>query len=210
MGGTPLNESLAFMLHYLPKFAKTHNIEKMSLVTLTDGEGGSLEASTGRNLEERRYEYSTHTTIKVKNFLKDPVTKKDYPIQRYGTTQTEAILRMIKDRLNVTTVGFYICRNARSHLVQAINNNLPGFSGSTDQLIDSMRRAFKDNGFASIKNSGRDDLFIIPQSSTRIEEGELDVKADANAKAIARNFGKFLNVKKTSRVLLNRFVALVA
>jgi hypothetical protein len=38
----------------------------------------------------------------------------------------------------------------------------------------------------------------------------MDVKADANAKAIAKNFGKFLNVKKTSRVLLNRFVGLVA
>jgi hypothetical protein len=36
------------------------------------------------------------------------------------------------------------------------------------------------------------------------------VKADANAKAIARNFGKYLNVKKTSRVLLNRFVGLIA
>jgi hypothetical protein len=53
-------------------------------------------------------------------------------------------------------------------------------------------------------------LFLIPQSSTKIQEGELDVSANANAKAIARNFGKFLNVKKTSRVLLNRFVGLVA
>jgi hypothetical protein len=210
MGGTPLNESLAFMLHYLPKFAKTHNIEKMSLVTLTDGEGGSLVASTGRYLEERRYEYSTHTTIKVKNFLKDPVTKKDYPIQRYGTTQTEAILRMIKDRLNVTTVGFYICRNARSHLVQAINNNLPGFSGSTDQLIDSMRRAFKDNGFASIKNSGRDDLFIVPQNRLIVEDGEMVVEEQQNARQIARMFSKQMSGKKTSRVLLNQFIGYVA
>jgi hypothetical protein len=38
----------------------------------------------------------------------------------------------------------------------------------------------------------------------------MDVKADANAKVIARDFSKFLNVKKTSRVLLNQFVGYVA
>jgi hypothetical protein len=51
---------------------------------------------------------------------------------------------------------------------------------------------------------------LIPQTATKIVESDLDVKADANAKVIAKEFGKFLNVKKTSRVLLNRFVGYVA
>jgi hypothetical protein len=79
-----------------------------------------------------------------------------------------------------------------------------------NSLIETWKKDFRQNGFASVKNTGRDELFLIPQASTKIQEGEMDVKADANAKAIARNFGKFLNVKKTSRVLLNRFVGLVA
>jgi len=77
-------------------------------------------------------------------------------------------------------------------------------------LIETWKKEFRTNGFASVKNTGRDELFLIPQSSTKIQEGEMDVKADANAKAIAKNFGKFLNVKRTSRILLNRFVGLVA
>lgn len=210
MGGTPLNEALSYILNYLPKFAKTHNVEKMSLITLTDGEGGSLATSNGRYLVDRHYSYDTHTTIKVKNFLKDPKTKKDYPIDRYGPTQTEAILRMIKDRVNVTTVGFYICRNSRRDLSSAVQNNLPGFSGSTDQMIESMRRAFKDNGFASIKNSGRDDLFIVPQNKLIVEDGELVVEEQQNAKQIARMFTKQMSGKKTSRVLLNQFISYVA
>lgn len=210
LGGTPLNESLSYILGYLPKFAKAHNVEKMSLITLTDGEAGSLATSNGRYIEERRYTYDTHKTIKVKNFLKDPVTKKDYPIDRSGPTQTEAILRMIKDRVNVTTVGFYICRNARRDLSSAVQNNLPGFSGSTDQMIESMRRAFKDNGFASIKNSGRDDLFIVPQNKLIVEDGELVVEEQQNAKQIARMFTKQMSGRKTSRVLLNQFIGYVA
>lgn len=210
MGGTPLNEALSFILHYLPKFSKTHNVEKMSLITLTDGEGGSLPTSSGRYIEERRYDHSSYKAIKVKNFLKDPVTKKDYPIERLGTTQTEAILRMIKDRTNVTTVGFYICRNTRRELFSAIHNNLPGFTGSSDQMIDSMRRSFRDNGFASIKNTGRDDLFIVPQNRLVVEEGELVVDEKQNARQIARMFTKQMSGKKTSRVLLNTFISYIA
>jgi hypothetical protein len=107
-------------------------------------------------------------------------------------------------------VGFYICANQRRHLESAINANLPKFSGSHASQIDSWRKEFRDNGFASVKNTGRDDLFIIPQEATKIHEGDLTVSADANSKTIARNFTKFLNVKKTSRVLLNRFVGYVA
>ena len=91
-----------------------------------------------------------------------------------------------------------------------INANIPNYNGSVESLIDEWRKSFRQDSFASIKNTGRDELFLIPQSSTKIEEGELDVKADAKAASIARNFSKYLNVKKTSRILLNRFVSLVA
>jgi len=107
-------------------------------------------------------------------------------------------------------VGFFICRNARRDLQSALNPNLPNFNGDVWSQIEDWRKEFRNQGFASVKNTGRDDLFLIPQTSTKIVEGDLDVKADANAKVIARDFGKFLNVKKTSRVLLNRFVGLVA
>ena len=209
MGGTPLNESLSFLLGYLPKFAKSHNVEKMSLITLTDGEGGSLPVSSGRYIEDRKYDYNNHKTIQVKNFIKDPITKKDYPITRIGTTQTEALLRMMKDRFNVNTVGFYICRNTRRELSQAIQNNLSGVK-STDSMIDSMRKEFRDSGFASIKNTGRDDLFIVPQNRLAVEEGEIVVDEKQNARQIARMFTKQMSGRKTSRVLLNTFIGYVA
>ena len=117
---------------------------------------------------------------------------------------------MIKDRYNISMVGFHICQNRGRDLRSVAHSNLPNFNGDIHILIESWKKDFKSNGFSSVKNTGRDELFLIPQSSTKIQEGELDVKADTNAKAIAKNFGKFLNVKKTSRVLLNRFVGLVA
>ena len=212
MGGTPLNEALAWVYLNLGGYIKTNNIEKMTLITLTDGEGGALQSTTG-DLAEQTYEYDenrNYKKIKQKHFIRDEVTQKTYELSRYSGIQTNTILSMIKDRYDIMVVGFYICRNNRRDLESAINANLPRFAGNHANQVDSWRRDFREHGFASIKNTGRDDLFLIPQTSTKIEEGELSVAADANAKSIARNFTKFLNVKKTSRVLLNRFVGYVA
>jgi hypothetical protein len=212
LGGTPLNEALSYMLSYIPKFMKTHNVEKMSLITLTDGEGGTLHTSNGRYLDSDRYDTvdGHYKKIKIKNFMKDPKTKKDYAIDRNGPTQTEAILRMIKDRYDVNSVGFYVCRNARYELSRSIGNNLPGFTGSVDAVIDSMRKEFKENGFASMKNTGRDDLFIVPQNKLVFEDNDIVVEEKQSARQIAKMFSKQMSGQRTSRVLLNQFIGYIA
>jgi hypothetical protein len=212
MGGTPLNEALGWIYHNLGDYIKNNNIEKMTLITLTDGEGGAMQSHKMGNLHEVRNEYvgSTYKRIKQKHYIRDDRTQKTYEINRTSSKQTEVLLRMIKDRHDIVVLGFYVTRNARRDLEWVISSNLPEFTGSKDLLVDTWRKEFKTDGFASVKNTGRDELFIIPQESTKIEEGELTVTGDANAKAIARNFSKFLNVKKTSRVLLNRFIGYVA
>ena len=213
MGGTPLNEALSYMVDYLPKFMRSNGVEKMSLITLSDGEGGSLITSRGSYLDNDRYINNvdgSYKKVKIKNFLKDPKTKKDYLVDRSGTTQTEAILRLIKDRYDVNSVGFYICRNGRRELSGAVHNNLAGFNGNIDIMIDTMRKEFKDNGFASIKNAGRDDLFIIPQNRMTIVDENLEIGQKQTAKQIAKTFTKHMTGKKTSRVLLNQFIGIVA
>jgi len=216
LGGTPLNEAVGHMVSYIPKFIKANNIEKMSLITLTDGQGSSLYPHERWGLEEYRIEYgdgyASRKRINLKHFIQDPVTKKSYEITRWGQSQTEAILRMIKDRYDINSVGFYICRNSRNELSSAVENNVPSLrgSGSHYNLIEQMRRDFRDKGFYSLKNTGRDDLFIVPQNSLKIEDAEMEVNEKHSAKQIAKNFSKVLTGKKTSRVLLNQFIGYVA
>ena len=211
-GGTPLNEGLVWAYHHIGDYIKHNSIEKMTLITLTDGEGGALGSFSRGYLDSERNEVvnGQYKRIKVKNLVRDEITQKTYQLNRDSNSQTNTILRMIKDRYNLSLVGFHICRNHRGDLRQFLHASLPEFQGDHITVIENWRKDFRANGFASIANTGRDELFLIPQSSTVIQEGELDVAADANAKSIAKNFGKFMNVKKTSRILLNRFVTLVA
>lgn len=211
-GGTPLNEALVHVYNTIGQFIKNNSIEKTTFITLTDGEGGSLSTHGRKYIDDSRAEVidGVYKRIKVKNFIRDAVTQKTYELQRDSRVQTETILRMIKDRYNVSMVGFHICENRRRDLTGALHANLPSFQGNSFAVIETWRKDFRAQGFASVKNTGRDELFIIPNTSTKIDDGELQIDGDANAKVIAKNFGKYLNVKKTSRVLLNRFVALVA
>ena len=205
MGDTPLNEALVEMLKFIPSYKRRNNIEKLTLITLSDGAGGSL----GANKAIRRMDYSSAgVRIKIKNFISDEVTSKTYEINDQSYSTTEALLRMIKDRYDITLLGFYICANRRRTLIDVYRDHFG--SSASDHQIETMRAGFRQHGFYSIKDTGRDDLFIVPDTSTKIIDSELEVDTEMSAAQIARKFAKTMNTKKHSRVLLDRFIGYVA
>jgi hypothetical protein len=202
LGGTPLNEALLWTYNNIGEYMKSQRIEKMNFITLSDGAGGTLQASGGIN----RYSYGN----KIKHLVRDPVTKKTYPFGYDANQQSETLLKMIKDRYDIRTIGFYICANRRNTLACAVKDNVYDYKGSIDTVIDEMRKSFRQDGFYSLRGTGRDDLFIVPADKTQIDEGELNISSDMSSRKLATTLGKYLNTKKTSRVLLSRFIGYVA
>lgn len=208
--GTPLNEALSYMATvHIKKFIQSFNVEKMSFITLTDGNGASLGSTSKHNLRSYGYD-SNHSRVRVRNFLSDPVTKKTYDFTDASPVQTKAILSMIKDRFNINSVGFYICPNRRNDLRDAVRDNSDTQILSIESTVDQMRVGFRSNGFASLKGHGRDDLFIVPHDKLSLDEEELEIDSEQNARQIAKNFGKVMSGRRTSRVLLSRFIQYVA
>lgn len=212
LGGTPLNEALVYMYQYLGEFKKNNSIEKLSFITLTDGEGGFIYP---KNVSSRRsgssyYDYRSGTTKKIRVFMRNPKNKKTYEVTGCSTHQTNSLLQMIKETHDCRVVGFYVCQNSRRVLYTAIQSNLTDpHSVGIDHTIENIRQQFRSQGFASLEGSGRDDLFIVP-SNTKIEDGELSVDAEMTPASIARSLSKFMKGRKTSRVLLTRFMEYVA
>jgi hypothetical protein len=210
MSDTPLNESLVHMMNFVPEFKRKNNIEKLTLITLTDGAGGSLRLNT--HIEDYKYidvpETSIRKKVKVKNFITDKTTGKNYDISQQACTQTNALLRIIKERYDVTLLGFYICPNRRSYLQNVHYDHFgtrPGYN-----QVENMKAKFKQQGFYSLLDTGRDELFVVPDTSTKIIDSELDVDSSISAAQIARKFSKQLNTKRHSRILLDKFIGYVA
>lgn len=209
MGGTPLNEALGWVYFNLGEYIKQNSIEKLSLITLTDGEGSGLRGNR-TTLSRRVMDYKSYKYVKQKHFIVEESSKKTYEITEVSGQQTETLLRMLKDKYDVALIGFYLSRNHARDLGGVVHAYYPTFEGDPAPLIEQWRKEFKDKGFAALANTGRDEMFLVPVSATKINDGELDIDSDARAASIAKDFGKYLNVKRTSRILLNRFATLVA
>ena len=198
LGSTPLNEALAYMTDYVGTFIRKNNIEKMSFITLTDGAGNALQSSN--------YMYM----ISTKHFITDPMTKKSYSLTTDATEQTGVLLRMIKDRWNTANLGFYIAGGmGRRELTNAMYYNGIG-QINRYSTMEKVKTDVKKNGYASIKTIGRDDLLLVPSKSLKIVDTELEVNNKQTAKAISKNFTKVLNGRSVNRLLLNRFISLIA
>lgn len=196
LGGTPLNEALAYMTEYVGKFSRANNVEKMSFITLTDGAGDYLR-STGGTL------YSSKS---CKHFLTDPVTKKSYVFSADSATQSNVLLQMIKERYNANIVGFYIASKVScSELRSAVYYN-----GGSFVDIDYAKKQVAQNGYVSIKTNGHDDLFMVPCKTLKIDDGEIEADIKQSATTIARNLTKVMTGRQVNRILLNRFISLIA
>jgi len=204
LGGTPLNCALSYMTDYIGKFIKQNNIEKMTFITLTDGEGDSLRVSAYSPYEKQ------HKSIK--RFLIDPILKKNYIFNsNTAPDQTAVLLTMIKDRYQTNNLGFYITNGLKkTELYSAVYNNCVERAWTGDALSDYAKIEVRKNGFMSLNSKGRDILFLIPSKTLKIIDDELTVNSKQTASSISKSFTKVLNKRQVNRVLLNQFISYIA
>ena len=203
MYSTPLNESLIFMYDYIEKFQKINNVEKLSFITLNDGQGHALPINCDyQTLVNKQY-------IKIRHFMKDAFSKKNIEFSADGASQSRTLLQLIKNRYGCSIVGFFVVQGNQSRLTEGIRGYYDSaVGGMIPQMIDKIKSEYRENGCATLTGTGHDELFLIPP--TRVYTAPLEVKSNATAKSIAKQFTKYLSKKKTSRVLLNKFIGHVA
>lgn len=213
LGGTPLNEALVYMTKYLPIFKAKHNVQKLSFITLTDGEGAGLMDGDNFSLKSRRVLGEGGEYFTKKAFLHDEITKKNYALS-YSDTHTQALLDIIKQRVGCTVIGFYIFKYTQRNLSAAWHNNTSAESrsaGSFWSVLDEIKKRIREDGYTSLNGTNYDDLFLIPTKSLSIDDDvELNITDDMSAAKIATQMKRMFGSKKKSRVLLNKFIERIA
>ena len=116
------------------------------------------------------------------------------------------MFELFKAKTGSTLIGFYItARNRIGYNDIAMFTENGGYSD-----VDKMRKEIKKNKVGLIENFGYDELYIIPRQNLKITDDELNVNENMTPAVMKREFLKTLKTKKTSRVLLNKFVEKVA
>lgn len=212
--GTPLNESLVYIYNYAEKFIRDNNVEKFSLIKLTDGEGGDIhryvdDKSEMTHFSEYNYEIvnDQHVRIKTRMFIQDPTSKKDIAFERGNTTF--AICELIKAKYNCSIIGFHVTGKSAGNLTSSLQVYGVPFYDARNLVLD-VRKAMNNDLFYSIKAPGHDDVFLMPNTVKVADEQLSESMGEMTANQIAKKFGKYLGAKRTSRILLNRFIQMVA
>ena len=207
LGGTPLNDAIVLLMDFLPKYQKSSGVQKINTIFLTDGASHSLQGVKDSNRDD--YDYCSG--FKRSNLLIDPVTNKRYEFSNKRDGVTDALLKALKGRvMGMNVVGFFlagqgrkgnITRNTWYYILQ--DGNL-----TTERAMAMMRK----DKVVMIDSQGYDQYFILPGGGgLTVENSGLDDDLVGASKGKLKTaFAKSNKGRIQSRVLLNKFVALVA
>jgi len=186
---TPLNVSLLYMTDYINIFIKGNNIEKMSLVILTDG------------VSDRLY---TDPDYGVKHKIWDSKRKKTYTLNNNAEDQTKVLLTIIKDRYNIPILGFYITPISKRTVFSFISTYMNSVHMMAD--IDKILKDVRSDGAYICKSYVYDQLYLIPSTKGH-QDTQLQLKDNMTPTAISKSMGRCLRRDKRSRVVLNKFIS---
>jgi len=202
LSGTPLNEAVVAAMEIVPEFRKKNRLQIVNTVFLTDGDG-QKSLYTYDNYGRHNYQKMEKATM----VIRDPVTKHEEHVKEgWSRELTSAYIKLLKYRTNAHVIGFYIL-SGRDYNNQI--NNFTDTKSSSEQ--DEYKRNFRNNKYQVVTSEGYDEYYLLYAEGLDTEEdAEFEVKENATTRGFVSAFSKFNNNRKSNRVVLNRFIGLVA
>ena len=216
LGSTPLNEALIVMLKLVPLFKNKYKIEKMNLITLTDGGGNYGCSDTMAYDPETKKMIGTHpenqgnTDVMIYKKKYHSVKDEFYGYRSTGITGT--ILNMLRKYHGITTIGFYLVKRIRRWETdmyfrpQHINDY-----SKREEIYQKNRSKFNKEKVCTVPQKGYDDYYIVNAKDMKVQNTDLEgINDTMKTGKIKQLFSKSMKGRITSRVLLNKFIEKVA
>ena len=216
LGSTPLNEALIVMLKLVPLFKNKYKIEKMNLITLTDGGGNYGNSETMKLDPESNTIIGTHpenqgsTDVMIYKKKYHSVKDEFYGYRSTGITGT--LLNMLRDYHNITTIGFYLVKRIRRWETDMYfrPQHIRDYT-KREQIYLKNRSKFNKEKVCAVPQKGYDDYYIVNAKDMKVENTDLDgINDTMKTGKIKSLFSKSMKGRITSRVLLNKFIEKVA
>ena len=219
LGGTPLNASIVAAFNIIPEFKKNNKLQVVNSVFLTDGDSGIL-SSRFSYVDVRTNKMICSPEVRTTNtrrvFFRDPKTKAVVEVQRsygYGSEsaqQTKALLTLLKERAQCNLMGFFIAdsRSIRSAIEVYSNNDHRDIYQKRSE-IDAKMVQFKKEKTYIIEDFGYDEYYMIRSNTLDTDDDELTVNSNTT-RGLVSAFSKYTEGKVSSRIILNRFIKLIA
>lgn len=214
LSSTPLNEAIIASMDIIGQFQKDNKLQIVNTVFLTDGEGHSLYSIN--RMQENGKLYPTNAVQRTYSFqkkekqtclvIRDPITKHQEVIEDIynSVQQTSAYVKLLKQRTGCNVVGFYVL-SGREFKRAAAQYLPPTVS------LDDMHFKFRKEKSLVINNGGFDEYYFLRSESLDTEaDDSFEVKENATTRGLVSAFTKYAGGRVANRVILNRFIGLIA
>ena len=211
LSSTPLNDTILLAHDILPKFQASNNLEIVNAVFLTDGESNGLDYVVDRSLPSGLKGFRTGGWYgsTENSFITDTKTKINYQVKsRSGVTNI--LLRSLHDRLGINVIGFFITGggNGKNAIV---DNCLGGRWGYDHNELKKLTKQFNKDGSLVVENhDGYNEFYLIKGGKALDTESDLEVAEDASKRVLTTAFKKHSKSKTVNKVILSRFIKLIA
>ena len=212
LSGTPLNEAIIAMKQVIPQFQNTNKVEKVHVINLTDGEGSGIQ----------RWGNARHSwDIESLGIRSDD--DKLFPRDIHGCQLRDRKIGRIYPAFNHRQCYY----GDSSPWVQNLRDNFPQASIISIRLISGndwsrvqTKQTWEDRQKSQVEwkkhrsyidqTSAYTRSLYIHSNTFDETKNEFEVKEDAKKGDITRAFKKSLKNKKSSKRILNEFIALIA
>ncbi len=201
LGSTPLNEALVVVDSLLDVFKKKYKVEKMSMITLTDGAANGVEGiaeNTENGLKLNRGAWNP--ILKLKNKMYSSQSNFAYS----GQDMTGQILSYMKDKHNLTNIGFYVLKRLRGYDGERF------MFGLEYNKKEKIKTNFSKQAYFTADVTGYDEYFVLNVKKMDVENFDMSNIKSSQTKDIRNAFKKSMKNRIVSRVLLTKFIEKVA
>jgi hypothetical protein len=200
---TPLAPAIMYMRKYIPEFKEQYKVDKLNLITFTDGENTSVLCPEICNW------YRSSTV-----YIKDEVTKRNYLVahkehDRDVATSNEvnACYNIIKDRFNCTITSYYVTTGSMS----AGKLRETGVTDNPIKVMVDKTDEYKKNGFACIQGYGRTVIYFINSSILKTVSFDLNaIDATMTPAKIATAIKRGGTGGLKNKILIEKFVETIS
>jgi len=208
-GSTPLNQALVIIHDICKKFKAKNNIEKMNLITFTDGDANSVRVVSDRKLEDiklssENYHFGDRDGYKI--LIDGKIVKAESKRQ-----VTAKLLENLGKRYGIKTIGFFMADN--NHMW---NSKLGDICWSSNKIWEDWRaearKEYTKNKCVEVKGYSGYDTYYLVKGNQNLDTAadDFDVNEDATKGQIGTAFKKYSKSKKLNKVLMTKFGAAVA
>lgn len=204
LGGTPLADVVLMTPQLIERFKRSHNVEKMSCIYLSDGESCMIRSSITRQESEgsnvvaygRQIRSHHRTIIRTKTYTSELNTN--------GCEITRGCLDYIRNLIpDVNLLGVRLIeRRAIRFFLSCLGCEMTPFE---------IENKWKKEKSLLVQNVGYDSVYLLPcDRSLGLDEEEISIPESASKAQLTKAFKKHMGSKMTNKKILTNFVATIA